>query len=85
VHVLLVTSLEISEESWLRVDGGPYPRSPERCPRSIGIVVRNRSESLSALAGIRISFPGGSGKRDCESEIGAPDERMSADKFRSYA
>jgi len=33
--------------------GGRCPRSPECCPRWIGITVRNQSESLSAIAGIR--------------------------------
>jgi IstB-like ATP binding protein len=32
------------------------PGSPERCPRSIGISVRNQSERLSAIPGIRNSF-----------------------------
>src|SRR6266481_8865883 len=36
------------------VDGSRCPRSSECCPRSIGITVRNQSEHLSAIAGIRI-------------------------------
>jgi len=36
--------------------GGRCPRSPECCPRWIGITVRDQSESLSAIAGIRIGI-----------------------------
>src|ERR1700674_5384928 len=36
--------------------GGRCPRSPECCPRWIGSTVRDQSESLSAIAGIRIKF-----------------------------
>jgi hypothetical protein len=59
----------------VQVASGYCPRSPERCPRSIGIAVRNRSESLSAfrrnphlyrrnkknghILGSRTSSPGG--------------------------
>ena len=44
---------ETAELAFEAVDGSRCPQSPECCPRWIGITVRNQSESLSAIAGIR--------------------------------
>jgi hypothetical protein len=40
--------------------GAACPQSPECCPQSIGITVRNQLELLSAIAGILHGLPSAS-------------------------